>query len=350
MGHTGLVMDPIGRLRSLRPVRFLEVFITRWQNDRCGGLAAEIAFFALLSVFPTLLVLTALLGSFQSLLGANAADDIENWVAERALDVFGADTGVADVVADLFADTSGQALTVGALAALYTSSRGFASVVKALDVAYDQPTRRGWVGARMIGLLLALGTVLVGAITVMLLVVGPLVGGGDDVAESVGGGGGSFLRVLWDWFRWPVVVAILIAWAATIYNVAPNHRAPWKWELPGAVVATFLWAASAFGFQWVLRFAAEGTNAVFGVLGTAITLLVWFYILALGLMAGAEINAMLADKYNIGEQRWTPTPVRSAYKWWQDRTTEMPIIDPNIPLEEVPADPGYTGSGDNLRP
>ncbi|NNE75325.1 MAG: hypothetical protein HKN26_16790, partial [Acidimicrobiales bacterium] len=108
------------------------------------------------------------------------------------------------------------------------------------------------------------------------------------------------------------------SWAASMYHIAPNRRSPWRWEVPGAIAAMICWGASSYGFQFFLAFMGE-TNAIFGVLGAAISLLVWIYLLALGLLIGAEINGILADWYGVGTQRYQPQPVRTAFWWWWHR-------------------------------
>ncbi|NNE74903.1 MAG: hypothetical protein HKN26_14660, partial [Acidimicrobiales bacterium] len=206
----------IGRVRSRWPVRFAEEFVSRWQEHRVGGLAAEIAFWGLLSLLPLMLVLTAGLGWLADQTGEGTSADIEEWVVEQAVNIFGDSSDVVDLFSGLFQSTSSDALTVGVIAALYTASRGFATAVRAIDVAYDIDQRRGWVGARLIGLVLAFSAVLVGVVVVSLLVVGPLIGGADELADEIGLG--STFASLWRWLRWPVALVVLVSWAASMYH------------------------------------------------------------------------------------------------------------------------------------
>ncbi len=293
------------RLRASRPFRFLVEFIDQWQGDRCGGLAAEIAFWGLLGVFPTMLVMTSAFGWFGSWLGPSSARDAERWIVDRSVDLFGADSELPAVISDLFAQPSPGVLTVGILVTLYSGSRGFAAVVRAVDVAYDHPHRRGWLGSRAVGLALTVGSILVGSVVVVLLVLGPLLGDGSEVADAVGAGAG--LATMWNLLRWPIALLLFLAWAATIYHVAPNLRTPWRWDLPGAAVAMTLWLISTWAFGLYLDLARSGTNAVFGILGGAISLVLWFYVLANGLLAGAEVNAILARHHDVGQPRRQPT-------------------------------------------
>ena len=177
--------------------------------------------------------------------------------------------------------------------AFYASSRGFVAVVRALDVAYDHKRHRGWLSTRLVGLGLTIFTLVVAALVMTMVVVGPLLGTGGELADDLGAG--QFFTTAWDWFRWPVVFGVLVAWAATIYHVAPNHQSPWKWELPGALFATVWWLVISLGFRIYLDAASSGANAVFGLLGGALSLMFWLYLLAMGLLAGAELNAVQAS-------------------------------------------------------
>ncbi len=286
--------------------QFIKDIADEWSKDRVGGLAAEIAFFAVLGFFPTLIVLTAALGSADGILGENNAADIEEWLVEEMTDVFGGDNTLRDTVSELFGGANTGAFTIGALLAVYAASRGFVAVVRALDVAYDHEQARGWLSTRIVGFGLTLLTVVVAAIVLTLLVVGPLFGGGAELAADLGVDG--WFTVLWTWFRWPIVFAVLVSWAASVYHIAPNHRSPWKYELPGAALASVWWTAVSLGFGQYLETASSGANAVFGLLGGALSLLFWLYLMAMGLLLGAEVNSIIANRRGVSIE---PEPGRS---------------------------------------
>lgn len=285
--------DPSAELPRLTLGGLVRYLYRQWHDDRVSGLAAEIGFFALLSLFPLLLVMSSALGSLSGLLGSNVATDVQDQLLEWAARVFGSGGNVTDAITALFEGSSASALTVGVVATLYTASRGFAAVVRALDVAYGHANTRGWVGTQLVGLMLAAGSIVVGAITLAGLVIGPLLGFEDSL-------GGGFLEDalgwLWVWFRYPVALLTLILWATTIYHVAPNRRAAWRWEIPGAVFAAVLWVFATLLFSVYLNTLSSGTNAIFGVIGTAITIQLWLYLLAIGLILGAELNGALATR------------------------------------------------------
>lgn len=305
-------VDQPTRAPRVTPRWLIHHLYRQWHDDRVSGLAAEIGFFALLSLFPLLLVSSSALGWLGDILGSNLATDVEDQLTDWASQLFGVDGGVTEAVSALFEGSSTSALTVGVLATIYTASRGFAAVVRALDVAYGHDNTRGWVGTQFVGLVLAIGTIIVGSLTLAGLVIGPLLGREDFIGDGVLGG---LLGWLWEWFRYPAAAAILVSWASVIFHVAPNRRASLRAEVPGAAFATVLWMLSSVLFSVYLRTLSSDTNAVFGVIGTAITLQLWLYLLAIGLVLGAELNAGLAIRRGPAANWTEPQLFTRAFRW-----------------------------------
>ena len=263
--------------------------------DRLTGLAAEVAFFGVLSLFPGLLMVAAALGSLDSLVGSKIATTTEREIL-RFLDLILTDqaSGAVDAVARLFDRDNSGLVTVASLVALLVLSRGFATVLRALNLAYDVTERRRWWKLRLWSLGLALGSTLIAAVVLAMIVVGPLFGQGREVASLFGLGRG--FGFIWRWLRWPLVFALLIAWATTLFYIGPNRRKErWRRDLPGATVAAVLWLIVSAGFNLYLRVAAD-TNPIYGVLGGGLILLVWLYLLSLSLLVGGEFNAVLAAR------------------------------------------------------
>jgi membrane protein len=269
------------------------------QRDRITGLAAEVAFFAVLSLFPGLLALTAGLGSLEAVFGADAAQETERVVLDGLRSYLGEGSGPVREVDALFARPRPGLLTVGLVLALIGLSRGFDAVIKALDVAYGIEEGRPWYRRRLLALGMSLGTLVAAVVLLATLVLGPLLGGGQQVADVVGLG--EAFATGWDLLRWPTALVVLMGWATVIYHLAPNHRTPWRWDLPGAVLAGGLWVLTSTGFQLYLRLAGDG-NQVFGALGGALTLLFWLYLLSIGLLLGGELNSVLAGRHGVVQE------------------------------------------------
>lgn len=287
-----------------RPVRLGIDLARAVRDDRVSGLAAEVAFFGMLSVFPGLVLLAAGLGSLETLLGSGVAEEAERLVVGFLDQVLTSRaSGVVTEARALFAQPRGGVVTVASLLALLGLSRGFAAAIRALNLAYDVHEWRPYWQQRMVALGLALGSAAMALLTLAMVVVGPLLGLGRGVADLTGLG--EPFRLAWTWTRWPFLFALLIVWAAALFHLAPNQRNRWLADLPGAVLAAVLWLVVSLGLSAYLRLAAAG-NAVLGVLGGGLILLVWLYLLAFALLLGGELNALLHRRSAGDRQRTEP--------------------------------------------
>ncbi|MDE0322102.1 MAG: YihY/virulence factor BrkB family protein, partial [Acidimicrobiaceae bacterium] len=187
-----------------------------WGTKRISGLSAEIAFFALLGLFPAVIVFAAALGSLDVLIGRSAAAETEAWLLEQISNTFGDQNTLDATVADLFDRSDARVVTVGIAVAAYAASRGFIAVVRALNVCRGHQGTRGWLSTRLMGFALTLFTLTVAVAVAAMVVVGPLFGSGSELADRLGAG--SSFSTAWDWLRWPLVVIAVVAWAATVYR------------------------------------------------------------------------------------------------------------------------------------
>ena len=266
-------------------------FLDEVLEDRLPGLAAETAFFAVLSVFPGLLVAGSLLGLLDAVLGAEVADEASSRVLD-ALAVVLTDeaSGVLDSVRSLFEQSRGGLLTFATLGALLSLSGAFAVAVNALNLAHDATETRSWLRRRLVGLAMAVGTLVLGVLSLAALVVGPLFGRGERLADLVGLG--SAFTFVWDVVRVPAMGLVLLFWATALLRTAPSRRLRWRDALPGALLAAALWAVATAGFRLYLSIAA-GSNPVLGAFGGGAIVMTWTYLLSLALLLGGELNAVL---------------------------------------------------------
>lgn len=284
----------------MRARAFVQTFIAEVNNDRLLGLAAETAFFAVLGIFPGLLIAASLLGLLDVFVGADLAARAQNRVVS-GLDLVLTDeaSGALSSIQNLFEQTRGELLTVAAAGALVTLSGAFAVVINALNIAYDTVERRSWVRRRLLGLVLGLATMVVVALALAVLVVGPLFGQGEALAE-VAGLGAAF-TFAWNILRIPALVVGVVLWAATLFHYAPSRRTRWRDALPGAVFATALWLVASAGFHVYLRIAAAG-NPVLGAFGGGVIVMTWVYLLSLALLLGGELNGTLHDHRHLRDE------------------------------------------------
>ncbi len=295
---------PQGPLRRL--ARLVADLARKSDRDRVLGLAGENAFMAVLTIFPVLIVVAAVLGQLSLIIGRDNAQRVEDFALGVVQDLL---TDRADpaiqTARDLF-ETPFNTLTLALGLALFSLATAFASVLNTVTLAYDVYDTRGWWKRRWLGLLIGLGSVLVAVLVITLVVVGPLFAAEDVVARV--GLDGEY-AVLWSYVRWPVAFVALVLWATTLFHVCPDRAGPWRSGLPGALLSAVLWLAASAGFNLYLSVALNA-SPVFGALGGGLIVMTWMYLLCLGLLFGAELNAVLLARRRVDRQAagYAPEP------------------------------------------
>lgn len=252
-------------------------------NDQIPGRAAQMSFYFFLSIFPILLILMAVLGLFldaQSLVRETILQRLALLVSPSVVEVF---TGLLDHLAD----RPGAPLTWGIVLALWAGSSGMVATIRGLNQAYEIKEVRTWRGRRLLGIALTLLLMLMMAAAMVLLAYGvPLA---ESLAQRMGLGPGFLLA--WRVAQWPVIVAIAVVGIELLYHFGPNRPARrWRWWSPGALIAAALWLAVSLALKlYVTNFGSY--NVAYGSLGGVIVLLLWFYLSAIAILAGANINA-----------------------------------------------------------
>ena len=268
-------------IRTLREVR----------ADNCLNLAAQLAFYFFLALFPALLFVVALV-SFLPVQGL--LEGITTALARVAPgDVI---TIIQDQILAIANDENTGLLTLGMLGTIWSMSSGMDAIINTLNLAYDIQDSRPWwrVKLRAIALTLALAIFIV--ISLALVMVGPALG------ERVAGWFylGPAFTFAWNVLQWPVVFGLVTLGVAIIYYYAPDAEQEWIWITPGSVLATLLWLLTSIGFRfYVTNFAAY--NATYGAIGGVIVLLLWFYVSSLAVLVGAELNAEIEHASPYGK-------------------------------------------------
>jgi membrane protein len=270
--------------------------VRRTIDTRLTGLAAEMAFWSVLSVVPALLALASLLSSAESLVGQDLASRAEDNLVQGVQDVLtdgsGGGGGVVDAVRNLFAEPRPGLVSVAIVLTLWSASRAFAVLTDVLD-RIDGVQPRPWVRRRLIGLGLVVGTLVVTTVLLGVLVAGPLLGTGQDLADDLGLG--TAFATAWDWLRVPGAMAVSLAWLTTVFHVAPSRHRRWRRALPGAAFTVVLWFVFSIGLRIYAQ--VQDGNPVVGSLGGLLIVLLWIWLMALGLLLGGLLNAVLADRH-----------------------------------------------------
>ena len=270
------------------PLKLVWRAIGTYRAQQMTDHAAALTYFAMLSLFPALLVGVSLLG----LLGeASIATDAATYVADR-----GADPATAEVIktslATLFASSGsgvGIALGVSVLLALNGASGAFGAAGRALNVVHGVEEDRGFVKHKLADIGATLVVILLFAVVLVAL----FLGGGiaTDLFGTVGLG--DTAATVWSIARWPVALLAALVGFALVYALAPDLRPRrLRFLSPGAVVAVATWILASIGFAFYVKgFSSYG--AAYGAFGAAIILLLWLYITANAFLFGAELDATL---------------------------------------------------------
>lgn len=268
--------------RALRnPRSFLVLLATRVQEDDVATVAAALAYYFFLSLFP-LLIFVLTLASVLPIEG------LEAWIlanAERSLppDAYGI---VQRTVDGLLAEPRGGLLSLAMLLALWTSSAAFAATMNGLNRAYRVEDERSWWRARLyaVGLTLMLSLLMILAFVLTIF--------GTQLQGLIGAAFGPAAETAALFTRWIVTILAVVLVVAAIYYAAPAVEKDWQWIRPGSVLFVLGFSATSAAFSfYVDRFGAY--DRTYGSLGAVIVLLFWLYLLAFFLLLGGELNAML---------------------------------------------------------
>ena len=250
-------------------------------EDDCLGLAAQLAYYFFLALFPAVLFLLAVASFFPL---TNFTDDVIRVLRPIApADVLGFLEGQLSRISN--AD-SGGILTIGILGAIWSSSAAVVAIVGSLNRAYDIDEGRPWWQVRLtaIGLTVALAVLILTSFT--LIVAGPTLA--ERLAASFGFG--AVFEWTWKILQWPLAFFLVSSAVGLVYYFAPDAEQDWAWITPGAVVGTLLWVIASLLFKFYVANFADYT-ATYGAVGGVIVLLLWFYISGLAILIGAELNA-----------------------------------------------------------
>ncbi|HET9117946.1 MAG TPA: YihY/virulence factor BrkB family protein, partial [Pseudonocardiaceae bacterium] len=219
--------------------------IRRSQQDNISLLAAGVAFFGFLALFPVLIALVTLVGLVAD--PGQITQQVESFTA-------GLPQATRQLISDQLTSithSSGGTLTVGLvislLVALWSASSGTSSLMTAVNIAYEEKETRSFLKLRAVALLLTLGTVVFLALTLALIAVVPVV----LQAMPLGPLGTMLAQVV----RWALLIALIIAGLAVLYRVAPDRDpAKFRWVTVGSAVAAVLWLLGSVGFSLYVNF------------------------------------------------------------------------------------------------
>jgi membrane protein len=261
------------------------------QADYGLGLAAQLAYYFFLALFPALIFLLALAGTLSdAMLVTRLVDMMSGTVPPDVVAI------IREQLISLSEDNQGGLMTFGVLVALWSSSAAMVALIDSLNRAYDVKDARPWWKQRLVAILLTIGVALFVLASFALVVAGP------ELAESLAqrfGLGGAF-EWTWKILQWPLVFLLVSLAFCLIYYFAPDVDQDFVYLTPGSVLAAGLWLVGSLGFRiYVVNFGAY--NETYGTIGAVMVLLLWLYISGLVVIVGAEMNAEIEHSSEHGK-------------------------------------------------
>lgn len=256
-----------------------------YRKDGAGDLAASITFWTILSIPAAALALVSALSSLETIAGTSVSNDVEREIQQFVADTLVDSDTLSRAISELFDGSNAGVATVATMVALFTLSRAFAGLIRAMDVAYEVDEARSWWQLRLAAIGLGIGTVIVAAGSATILAILPSLP----------------MSALTQWFTAPAVFTGVVLWCATLFHIGPNHRTPWRHDLPGAIVTAVGWVIASQLFALYVRFAGSANEVQTGV-GAILLALSLVYVLSLVLVVGAEVNDVLARRAGVVQE------------------------------------------------
>jgi membrane protein len=251
------------------------------QDDRLLALAAGVAFYSLVALFPAMAAGVSVYALF-----ADAATISKHLsAATGVIPAAGLDILSQDITR--LAAKSDSRLTVGFFVglaiALWSANAGMKAIFDALNIIYDETEKRGFIKLNLVSLFFTMCAIAGAGLAVAAVVVFPLLLAAFGLT--------SLDRPFIAYLRWPLMFVLLILALAVLFRYGPSRRlARWRWLSVGSVVAALAWLAVSALFSWYLGNIAN-YNATYGALGAVIGLMMWMWLSAIVVLVGAELNS-----------------------------------------------------------
>ena len=254
---------------------------------RVTGLAAEAAFFTVLSLPPLIFGLAGLIGFVASAFDVGEVASFQRQVlivAGRVLTADIVDGVLAPTLQSVLSQGSAAVVSLGFLVALWSGSRAVNVFVDTITIMYGLAGRRGFVQQRLLSFVFYLVLMVISVVLVPLVLAGP------SLVKRVLPARLEFLGALY----WPVVLLAGGLFLAGVYNRSIPLRSRWRSGLPGAALSLLIWVLGSVLLRVTLD-ASSGSSTIYGPLATPIAVLIWLYVMSLAVLVGAAFNAAADD-------------------------------------------------------
>ncbi len=251
---------------------------------RVTGLAAEAAFFAILSVPPLIFAMAGMIGYVSDQFTRAQVADVQAAVvnlAERVLTESAVNKIIEPTIEDVLAGGRFDVISLGFILALWSGSRALNVFVDTITIMHGLGGHRGILKTRALSFFLYILAIITGVLALPLVVAGPTLVR-DLLPERA-----EFVMQ----FYWPTVIALTVCFLATLYHVSVPVRTNWSFNLPGAIFALVCWILGSLALRWVLTATAADSRSIYGPLASPIAVLLWLYLLSIAVLIGAAVNA-----------------------------------------------------------
>ena len=276
--------------------RLLVTTVASCLRHRVTGLAAEGAFFAVLSVPPLIFAMAGAIGYVSAQFSPVQVDQVREAVIElssRMLTDGAVERVIVPTMDDVLEGGRFDVISLGFVLALWSGSRALNVFVDTITIMHGLGGSRGIIRTRALSFVLYVLALVTGVVAVPLMVVGPAL-----LRDWLPGGFDFVLG-----FYWPVVVLVCICFLATLYHVSVPVRTSWRFNLPGATFSLFAWVVGSAVLRWVLTATAADSRSVYGPLAAPIAVLLWLYLVAIAVLIGAAVNAAFDHVLGQGAAR-----------------------------------------------
>jgi len=256
------------------------------QNVDVFGLAAQLAYFFLLSLFPFLLFLITLLG-YLPIDERALLTFIDMYAPKEIMDF------IQSNIRHLIRAQNGSLLSIGIIGTLWSASNGINAITRAFNRAYKVEKDRSFLVARLIAIIMTIAMVGVICTAFLLPIFGEMIG---RYIFSFLGLSSSFMTI-WNTLRWVISSAVVFIVLLALYTLIPNAHLKMSNTFIGALFATISWQLVSLAFSFYVRTIGD-YSAMYGSLGTVILLMIWFYISGIIIITGGVINAFIRS-YSI---------------------------------------------------
>ncbi|GEN31343.1 membrane protein [Cerasibacillus quisquiliarum] len=271
-------------------IRFLTYLYERIMDGDVFGLAAQLAYFFLLSLFPLLILVMTLIG-YLPLDEQSILDALSSVIPSESMAFIEANIRM------LLNQQNTGLLSIGILGTLWSASNGVNAIIRALNRAYQVEETRPFLVSRFVAIILMFAMIAVIVVALLLPVLGRMIG---VYIFSFFGLSDDFIQ-FWNTFRWVISAIVFFIVFLALYRLAPSRNIHLKNVVPGALFTTLSWQLTSLAFSYYVETIGD-YSATYGSLGAVIVLMIWFYMSGIIIIIGGTINAVTEEWFEMKEE------------------------------------------------